>query len=105
VQMIVLGILLFIFSGVLRNWVVEKLMVLSKLEVGARQATGLILRYTIINIGFIILKTAGIDLTALNVLTGAIGICVGFGIELSTGGRWLFISSMCDGKLNRIDLT
>lgn len=81
-QLVVLVILLFIFSGLLRNWVVEKLLARTKMEAGARQATGSILRYTVITIGFIIiLQTAGIDLTALNVLTGAIGIGVGFGLQ------------------------
>lgn len=81
-QLVVLGVLLFIFSGLLRNWVVEKLLARTKMEAGARQATGSILRYTIITIGFIIImQTAGIDLTALNVLTGAIGIGVGFGLQ------------------------
>jgi len=81
-QLIVLVFLLFFFSGLFRNWVVEKLLTRTRMETGARQATGSILRYAVITIGFIvILQTAGIDLTALNVLTGAIGIGVGFGLQ------------------------
>lgn len=81
-QLIVLVVLLFVFSGLLRSWVVEKLLTRTRMETGARQATGSILRYAVITIGFIvILQTAGIDLTALNVLTGAIGIGVGFGLQ------------------------
>jgi small-conductance mechanosensitive channel len=81
-QLVVLIILLFIFSGMLRNWVVDTLLVRVRMEPGARQATGSILRYSVIAIGFIIiLQTAGIDLTALNVLAGAVGIGVGFGLQ------------------------
>jgi len=81
-QLIVLVFLLYVFSGLFRNWVVEKLLTRTRMEAGARQATGSILRYVVITIGFVvILQTAGIDLTALNVLTGAIGIGVGFGLQ------------------------
>ena len=81
-QLTVLIILLVILSGVLRNWVVNRLLTRTRLEVGARQAAGSILRYSVIAVGFIvILQTAGIDLTALNVLTGAVGIGVGFGLQ------------------------
>ncbi len=81
-QLLVLAILLFLVSGMLRTWTVEKLLAKTRLEVGARQATGSILRYVVLAIGFVvILQTAGIDLTALNVLTGAVGIGVGFGLQ------------------------
>ena len=81
-QLVVLVILLFLLSGMLRNWVVDKLLARTRMDPGARQATGSILRYSVIAIGFIvILQTAGIDLTALNVLAGAVGIGVGFGLQ------------------------
>lgn len=81
-QLVVLVVLLFVFSGMLRTWVVDKLLARTRMEPGARQATGSILRYSVIAIGFIIiLQTAGIDLTALNVLAGAVGIGVGFGLQ------------------------
>jgi small-conductance mechanosensitive channel len=52
------------------------------MEVGARQATGSILRYSILAVGLaIIFQTAGIDLTALNVLAGAVGLGIGFGLQ------------------------
>jgi small-conductance mechanosensitive channel len=82
VQLVVLIFLLFLVSGLLRNWLVDKLLSRTRLEAGARQATGSILRYAVIAVGFVvILQTAGIDLTALNVLTGAVGIGVGFGLQ------------------------
>lgn len=82
IQLVVLVALLFFLSGKLRTWIVEQFLTRTRMELGARQATGSIIRYTIIAIGFIvILQTAGIDLTALNVLAGAVGIGVGFGLQ------------------------
>ncbi|MCM2359682.1 MAG: mechanosensitive ion channel, partial [Geobacteraceae bacterium] len=69
-------------SGKLRKWLVEELLTRTRMEVGARQATGSIVRYFVIAVGFaIMLQTAGIDLTALNVLAGAVGIGLGFGLQ------------------------
>lgn len=80
--LVVLVALLFLFSGRLRTWIVEQLLTKTRMETGARQAVGSIIRYTVIAIGFvIILQTAGIDLTALNVLAGAVGIGLGFGLQ------------------------
>lgn len=82
IYLCILLALLFYLSGKLRNWIVEELLTRTRMEVGARQATGSIIRYFIITVGFvIILQTAGIDLTALNVLAGAVGIGLGFGMQ------------------------
>ncbi|MBT1075700.1 mechanosensitive ion channel family protein [Geobacter grbiciae] len=82
IQLVVLVGLLFYLSGKLRGWIVDQFLTRTRMELGTRQATGSIIRYTIIAIGFIIiLQTAGIDLTTLNVLAGAVGIGVGFGLQ------------------------
>ena len=81
-QLAVLGALLIYLSGKFRIWVTERFLVNTKMELGARQATGSIVRYAIIGIGLaVILQTAGIDLTALNVLAGAVGLGLGFGLQ------------------------
>lgn len=81
-QLAVLGALLFYLSGKFRTWVTERFLVKTKMELGARQATGSIVRYALIAIGLaVILQTAGIDLTALNVLAGAVGLGLGFGLQ------------------------
>lgn len=81
-QMAILVALLFYLSGKLRTLIAERVLTRTKMEMGARQATGSIIRYIIIAIGFaIILQTAGIDLTALNVLAGAVGLGLGFGLQ------------------------
>ncbi len=49
---------------------------------GAQNAIGTILRYVILLVGFlIIIQTVGINLTTLNVLAGAVGVGVGFGLQ------------------------
>jgi len=81
-QLVVLTALLFYLSGILRVWVVERFLLRTKMEPGARQATGSLFRYTVIVIGLVvILQTAGIDLTVLNVLAGALGLGLGFGLQ------------------------
>jgi small-conductance mechanosensitive channel len=81
-ELLVLVVFLFYLPGKLRTWVVERFLPRTNMEVGARQATGSILRYSIIAVGLaIIFQTAGIDLTALNVLAGAVGLGIGFGLQ------------------------
>lgn len=52
------------------------------LDLGTRRAFGTIVRYAVLLVGtLIIVQTAGIDLTTFNVLAGAIGVGVGFGLQ------------------------
>jgi small-conductance mechanosensitive channel len=82
IYLIVLLILLFFLSNKLKHLLVERVLGRTKLDLGARQAIGTITRYLILFIGFlIILQTVGINLTTLNVLAGAVGIGVGFGLQ------------------------
>ena len=82
VYLVVFSALLFYLTGKMRTWIVEQLLAKTRMDIGARQATGSIVRYLVLAIGFIvILQTAGIDLTALNVLAGAVGIGLGFGLQ------------------------
>lgn len=90
--LLVFSVLLFYLSGRLRHWIVEELLTRTRLDLGARQSVGTIIRYFIIAVGFfILLQTAGIDLTTLNVLAGALGIGVGFGLQNIVGN---FISGL-----------
>jgi small-conductance mechanosensitive channel len=74
--------LLFYLSGKMKKWLVEKILPKAKMELGTRQALGSIIRYAVIAIGLlIILQTAGINLTTFQVLAGAVGIGVGFGLQ------------------------
>jgi small-conductance mechanosensitive channel len=78
----VLLFLLFYVTAKIRNWLVDRLLARSSVHIGVRQAVGTIVRYVILVLGFLlILETAGIDLTTLTVLAGAVGIGLGFGLQ------------------------
>jgi small-conductance mechanosensitive channel len=64
------------------RWFVDRVLARRGFDVGIREALGVILRYAIISLGaLVILQSAGINLTSLNVLVGAIGVGLGFGLQ------------------------
>ena len=64
------------------QWLIEHVMARRGVDRGVREALGAILRYVVISLGgLVILQAAGIDLTSLNVLVGAIGVGLGFGLQ------------------------
>src|SRR5262252_1425978 len=82
IYIVILAALLIYLSGKLKQLLINKLLVRLKLDIGAQQAIGTIVRYLVLFIGFvIILQTVGINLTTLNVLAGAVGIGIGFGLQ------------------------
>ena len=67
------------------RWFVEHILAKRGVDVGLREALGTILRYGLLALGvLVILQAAGIDLTSLNVLVGAIGVGLGFGLQAVT---------------------
>ena len=82
VYFLLLVFLLFYLTAKIKKWVVYKLLANSKIELGVRIAVGTILRYIVLVIGFIIvLQTIGLDLSAVTVLAGALGVGIGFGLQ------------------------
>ena len=80
--LIVVIIFLIYITKCFERLVIQKLLVKTGMEIGNREATGIIFRYVLLVIGvIIILQTSGIDLTILNVLAGTLGIGVGFGLQ------------------------
>ena len=64
------------------RWLVDTVLANRGLDVGMREAVGAIVRYGVIALGaLVILQSAGINLTSLNVLVGAIGVGLGFGLQ------------------------
>lgn len=64
------------------RWLVDSVLARRGLDIGMREAVGVVLRYAIVLLGaIVILQSAGIDLTSLNVLVGAIGVGLGFGLQ------------------------
>ncbi len=80
--LVVLVVLLFVVTRRVKNWIVQDLLARSRIELGVRLAVGAIVRYLVIAIGLVvILQTAGIDLSTLTILAGALGVGVGFGLQ------------------------
>ena len=75
-------VLLFWAALWLQRWIAQGPLARTSMGAGARHAAGTIARYLLLLIGLlVILQSAGIDLTTFNVLAGAIGIGVGFGLQ------------------------
>ncbi len=79
---LLLLIVLIYTSGKAQRLLVGQLQTRTKLDTGAREAIGTIARYLVLFVGLLIIfQSIGIDLTALSVLTGAVGIGIGFGLQ------------------------
>jgi len=73
---------IYLLSLWLKHLIVRRLLRYTPLDRGAREAIGTLLRYIVIFFGTIVLiQSAGIDLTALHVLLGAVGVGIGFGLQ------------------------
>lgn len=73
---------LFFVASRLRWFLEERALARRGVDRGVRQATGAIFQYVVLFVGMlIIVQTAGLDLTTLNVLAGAVGIGVGFSLQ------------------------
>jgi small-conductance mechanosensitive channel len=82
VYFLILIFLLFYLTAKIRKWVVYRLLAKSKIDLGVRIAVGTILRYIALVIGLIVvLQTVGLDLSAVTVLAGALGVGIGFGLQ------------------------
>jgi len=82
IWLIVLITLLIIATRFIRTQVIGRLLQRTRLDIGIQHAITTITTYVIILFALIILlQTAGIDLTTLNVLVGALGIGIGFGLQ------------------------
>lgn len=81
-KLVLLLVALLWVAGWLRRLVVERALTRTQLDLGTRQAIGSIVRYVVLVIGVVlIVQNAGIDLSALGLLAGAVGVGVGFGLQ------------------------
>jgi small-conductance mechanosensitive channel len=82
IKVIVLLIALFWLAGVMRRWTVNRALSHTHLDEGTRQAAGSIVRYLVLIVGLaVILQNVGVNLTALSVVAGAVGVGIGFGLQ------------------------
>lgn len=81
-QITVAVLVLFFVSSRVRWWLLGGILSRTSLDAGIRHAIGVITQYALVFIGLLlILQTAGIDLTALSVVAGGLGIGIGFGLQ------------------------
>lgn len=77
-----LWLLLVVVTNRLQRWFANKLLSRSGIDAGARHAAAVIVKYLFVSLGFIvILQSAGVDLSALTVLAGALGLGLSFGLQ------------------------
>lgn len=69
-------------TGRVTRWFVTQVLERRGLDIGLAETLGTLVRYGVIGVGLVvILQSAGVDLTALNVLMGALGVGLGFGLQ------------------------
>lgn len=81
------------FANRFRNFLVNRILTRSKkIDAGLAQTIGTMTKYIILVIGFlVIVQTVGIDLSALGLAFGALGVGIGFGLQNITNN---FISGL-----------
>jgi small-conductance mechanosensitive channel len=83
---------LVIASRWLMRLVVNKLLKNTDMEKGMLQSVATLVRFGILVLGFIVIfQSAGIDLSSLSILAGALGVGIGFGLQNITNN---FISGL-----------
>jgi small-conductance mechanosensitive channel len=79
-------------TGRFTSMVVDRVLARRGLDVGIAQAVGTMFRYAVVGLGtLVIIQSSGIDLSALTVLAGALGVGLGFGLQNVTSN---FISGL-----------
>ncbi|QDH79378.1 mechanosensitive ion channel [Echinicola soli] len=84
--------ILVIVTEWVKKIIVHKVLTRYQMDIGTRQSVGTIIRYILLIGGFvIIIQNSGIDLSALGILAGALGVGIGFGLQNITNN---FISGL-----------
>lgn len=86
------SVLLVFAASRINRIVAYRILANSRIDLGVRIAIGSIVKYALLTIGFvIILQTAGIDLSSITILFGALGVGIGFGLQNITNN---FVSGL-----------
>lgn len=82
VRLLLLGTVLLWAGGAVRRWLADRLLVHLDMEPGTRYAMASMARYAVLGLGAVlILQNLGINLGALSMVAGAVGVGVGFGLQ------------------------
>lgn len=75
-------ILVLVVAKKAKQILINRILSKTKMDMGVTQSIGTIVRYVIIVLGLVIVfQSAGLDLSALSVLAGAVGVGIGFGLQ------------------------
>jgi small-conductance mechanosensitive channel len=75
-------VLLLWLSRWLRSWLLNRVLTRTHLDPGMRQTVATLISWSILILGVVlIVQSVGINLSALSVLAGALGVGVGFGLQ------------------------
>jgi small-conductance mechanosensitive channel len=81
----ILFVLLVWFTDWAKKWIESRLLTRTTFDPGIRQAFGSLGRGIVLVVGFIIImQTAGIDLSSIAVIAGALGLGISFGLQQIT---------------------
>jgi len=82
-------VILFYIASKIKKILISNILQRYGIELSTRISIGAIVKYLIIVLGlFIILQSAGIDLSTLSILFGALGVGIGFGLQSITN-NWI----------------
>lgn len=74
--------LLVVVTGRLKRYLAEGILARRGMDLGVRAAIATMVRYVAVIVGsFMIIQSAGIDLSALMVVAGGLGVGLGFGLQ------------------------
>lgn len=92
ISLIISLFLLFYFTSKIKKLMIKRVFPRYNMDIGVSQSIATITSYLLIIIGlFVIFQTTGIDLSAVGLLIGALGIGIGFGLQNVTNN---FISGI-----------
>ncbi len=92
IYLLIVSYLLVRGSSEVHHLVSTRILAKTRMDAGARQTIASAARYGLMFLGFIVLlQTAGIDISALTVVLGALGIGISFGLQTITNN---FISGL-----------
>jgi small-conductance mechanosensitive channel len=81
-KLLILLVMVLVLERIFRRILVDRLLSRTHLEPSLRFAIGKIAGYLFISLGFVLaLNNAGLDISSLTVLAGAVGIGLGFGLQ------------------------
>jgi small-conductance mechanosensitive channel len=90
--LVLFSFLLVYLAAKINKVVTYHLLAGSHIELGVRIAVGTIVKYVVVTVGIlIILQTAGINLSSITILFGALGVGIGFGLQNITNN---FVSGL-----------